>query len=290
MKKVIGTVAALAVIGLVAFGVYTYSAEAKSFKKSKSYNAENIETLEVYSDSWDVRFQESSSNKVTVSAKGKQKEDNPVTFKKDGAALVIKQKDQGNAGFLGGFTFGKKGTVYINLPKGDVNNIELTNKDGNIEMSGISTHHIVVKNNAGDGKIKGVSATTGKFVSEDGALSVEDSSVEKLNITSTSGDNYLKDVSSSMIKVTSKDGVVSIKDINEGKSLGVDTEAGDIEVSYKKAPTSLAVAAKSKSDITINLDRLKKSKNTKELKKGKIGEGTNKLNLSSEDGAINVAN
>ncbi|MFP7486343.1 DUF4097 family beta strand repeat-containing protein [Priestia filamentosa] len=290
MKKIITATVGLVVIGGLAFGAYTYNVEAKSFEKNESYNAENIETLKVYSDSWEVRFKKSNSNEVTVSAEGKQKKKEPVTFKRNGDELVIKQKDQKNSGFFGGFSFGSKGTIFINVPESGVDNIELTNKDGDIEMNKISTNNIVVKNNAGDGTIKGVSANSGKFSSQDGMLSVEDSSIEKLKVTSVSGDNYMKDVSSSEAKVTSEDGVVSIKDINEGKSLDVDTEAGDIEISYKKAPTSLAVSAKSNNtDINLKLDGLKKSKDTKKLKKGKIGQGDNELNISSGDGVITVA-
>ncbi|MCC9022776.1 DUF4097 family beta strand repeat-containing protein [Bacillus nakamurai] len=291
MKKFIAASIALVVIGGIAIAFSTYKVDAKSFKKNKSYNVENIETLKVYTDSWDVRFKESNSNEVTISAEGKQKDKAPVTFQKDGEDLVIRQKAQKSSGFFGGFTFGKQGgTIYINVPKSGMNNIEITNKDGNIQMSKISADNIVVENNYGDEKIKGVSANTGKFASRDGSLSLENSSFEELNITSTNGDNYMKGIDSSKIKVTSKDGAVSIRDITDGESLVVNTIAGDIGLSYKKAPTSLTVFAKSNSDVTLDLDGLKKSNDGVKLKKGEIGEGANKLSLSSVDGAINVTN
>ncbi|WP_326351240.1 DUF4097 family beta strand repeat-containing protein [Bacillus siamensis] len=69
------------------------------------------------------------------------------------------------------------------------------------------------------------------------------------------------------------DGTVSIKDITKGKSLSVNTKSGDIGVSYKKAPTSLAVFAQSNSDVTLDLDDGVK------LKKGEIGAGSNKVSL-----------
>ncbi|WP_254660241.1 DUF4097 family beta strand repeat-containing protein [Bacillus amyloliquefaciens] len=224
-----------------------------------------------------------------MSADGKQKDKAPVTFQENGEDLVVSQKEQKNGGFLDGFTFGKLGgTIYINVPDSDMNNIEITNKDGNIQLSEISAEHIVVDNHSGDEKINNVSAHTGKFSSKDGALSVENSSFEKLNITSASGDNEMKEIHSSNVKVTSKDGAVSIKDITEGKSLSVNTKSGDIGVSYKKAPTSLAVFAQSNSDVTFDLDGLNKSHDGVKLKKGEIGAGSNKVSLSSEDGSIKV--
>ncbi|SDC75588.1 DUF4097 and DUF4098 domain-containing protein YvlB [Terribacillus halophilus] len=289
MKKVVTTGVAFVVIGGLAFGAYSYNAEGKSFEKNKSYDINDIETLKVDSDSWEVRLNKSDSNELTIFAEGKQINDDPVTFKSDGEELVIRQNEQEQGDFFGGFTFGKKGTIHINVPEAGVNNIDLTSKDGNIEMSDISADTIAVENNAGDGKIKDVSASSGRFASKDGMLSVENSSIEKLHITSTSGDNYMEDVISSEAKVTSVDGVISIKDTKEGKSLDVNTAAGDIEVSYKKAPTSLSVTAKSESsDIALNLNGLKKNEDTENLKTGKIGQGINKLRLSSDDGLIKV--
>jgi DUF4097 and DUF4098 domain-containing protein YvlB len=289
MKKVISTAAAFVVIGGLAFGAYSYRAEGNNFEKNESYNTDNIESIKVDSDSWEVRFKKSESNKLTIFAEGNQKDDDPVTFKREGEAIVIKQSESKQGSFFGGFTFGKKGTIRINMPESGINNIELTTKDGDIEMSKIAVGNIVVKSNAGDGKVEGVSAKSGKFSSMDGMLSVEDSSIDKLDITSASGDNYMENVTSSKAKVTSVDGLISIKEVNEGKSLEVNTESGDIKVSYKKAPTSLSVTAESaSSDIDLDIKGLEESEDTENIKKGKVGQGTNKLSLTSDDGLIRV--
>ncbi|MCZ4247583.1 DUF4097 family beta strand repeat-containing protein [Bacillus amyloliquefaciens] len=289
MKKILAAcVALIVIIGIV---LSLYKTDAKSFKKNNSYNAENIDTLKVYTDSWDVKFKKSNSNKVTISAEGKQKDKAPVTFQKDGENVVISQKAQINSGFFEGFTFGNQGgTIYINVPESGMNNIEITNEDGNVQLSEVSADNIAVENNSGDEKINNVSAHTGRFASKDGSLKVENSSFEKLNITSESGDNVMKDINSLNVKVSSKDGAISIKDMTEGKSLAVNTISGDIGLSYKKAPSALEIAAKSNSDITFDLDGLKKSNDGEKLKKGKIGEGSNKVSLSSVDGSIKVTN
>ncbi|MGX4293192.1 DUF4097 family beta strand repeat-containing protein [Bacillus sp. JK62] len=289
MKKIIATIVLLIVIGGISLSFNLLN--TKNFKKNTSYNAENIDALKVYTDTWDVRFKKSTSNEVTVSAEGRQKEKAPVTFQENGRDLVVTQKEQKNGGFLDGFTFGKQGgTIYINVPESGMNNIEITNKDGNIQLSEISAENIVVDNKSGDEKINNVSAHTGKFASRDGSLSMENSSFEELNITSASGDTEMKEIDSSNVKITSKDGTVSIKDITEGKSLSVNTKSGDIGISYKKAPTSLEVLAESNSDITLDLDGLNKSHDGVKVKKGEIGAGSNKVSVSSEDGSIKVIN
>ncbi|MCM3105337.1 DUF4097 family beta strand repeat-containing protein [Bacillus velezensis] len=287
MKKIIASCAVLIVIGGIVLSLY--KTDTKNFKKNVSYNVEKIDTLKVYIDSWDVKFKKSNSNKATISAEGKKKDKAPVTFQENGRGLVVTQKEQKNGGFLDGFTFGKQGgTIYINVPESGMNNIEITNKDGTIHLSEISAENIVVENHSGEEKINNVSADNGKFASRDGSLSMENSSFEELNITSASGDTEMKEIDSSNVKITSKDGTVSIKDITEGKSLSVNTKSGDIGVSYKKVPTSLAVFAQSNSDVTFDLDGLNKSHDGVKLKKGEIGAGSNKVSLSSEDGSIKV--
>lgn len=289
MKKIVLTSAALVLI--CGFILKVNVAEAKSFEKNRSYNIESVATLKVHNESWDVSLKKSNSNQVIVSAKGKKKEKQLVTFKQDGKTLIIKQKDQKKSGFLGGFTFGKKGTISIAIPSSGINKIDLNNKYGDIQLSKISTNNLIVHNDSGDKKIKGVSASKAVFVSKDGMLSIENSTFGNLNISSTSGDNYIKNVNGSKVKITSKDGEVSIKDIKEGKALAVKSDSGDIGVSYKQAPTSLSVAAKSNSsDVKLKLNRLKKNTDTEKLQKGKIGQGSNKLNLLSDNGVINVTN
>ncbi|MFT3655414.1 hypothetical protein DALLNEIH_01838 [Bacillus sp. B01(2024)] len=125
MKKIIASCAVLIVIGGIVLSLY--KTDTKNFKKNVSYNVEKIDTLKVYTDSWDVKFKKSNSNEVTAAAEGRQKDKASVTFQKDGTNLVISQKEQKNSGFFKGFTFGKQGgTIYINVPDSGMNNIEIT--------------------------------------------------------------------------------------------------------------------------------------------------------------------
>ncbi|WP_237585665.1 hypothetical protein [Bacillus velezensis] len=87
MKKIIASCAVLIVIGGIVLSLY--KTDTKNFKKNVSYNVEKIDTLKVYTDSWNVKFKKSNSNKVTISAEGKQKDKSPVTFQGDGGDLVV---------------------------------------------------------------------------------------------------------------------------------------------------------------------------------------------------------
>ncbi|MCY1638296.1 MULTISPECIES: hypothetical protein [Bacillus] len=87
MKKIIASCAVLIVIGGIVLSLD--KTDTKNFKKNVSCNVEKIDTLKVYTDSWDVKFKKSNSNKATISADGKQKDKAPVTFQENGRDLVV---------------------------------------------------------------------------------------------------------------------------------------------------------------------------------------------------------
>ncbi|MGF9989479.1 DUF4097 family beta strand repeat-containing protein [Bacillus mycoides] len=288
MKKIILASTALIVIGGLAFGLKGVG--AKSFEIEKSFEVDRIEEVEINKGSWDIEFKNTNSKKITIVVEGKQKDKkkDPVTIKNDEKKIVVSQEDQ-KEGFFEGFSFGKKGTIYISIPEDGIDTITMNNKSGDIKMNDIKTKNLVISNDSGAEKIEGLSANKGKFISKNGEFSLKNSSLKELTIASTTGDNYITNVTSPKMKVTSKDGEVSIKDAKEGKALFVETKSGDITVSYKKAPTSLELTANSdSSDITVNLDDFKKRKNTENLKEGMIGDGSNKVELLSKKGVINV--
>ncbi|WJE61604.1 DUF4097 family beta strand repeat-containing protein [Bacillus mycoides] len=288
MKKIILASTAVIVIGGLTFCLKGVG--AKSFEKENSFEVDRIEEIEINKESWNIEIKNTKSKKITIAVEGKQedKKKDPVTIKNDEKKIVVNQKDQ-KGGFFEGFSFRKKGTIYISIPKDGIDTITMNNSSGDIKMNDVTTKNLVISNGSGARKIEGLSANKGKFISKDGEFSLKNSSLKELNIASTTGDNYITNVTSPKMKVTSKDGEVSIKDAKEGKSLFVETKSGDIAVSYKKAPTSLALTANSNSsDITVNLDKFKKRKNTGNLIEGKIGDETNKVELLSGKGVINV--
>ncbi len=261
----------------------------KSFEKENSLDADSIEEIEINNESWDIEFKNTKSKKITIEVKGKQKDKkrDPVTINNDGKKIKINQKDQ--KGILEGFSFGKKGTIYISIPKNEIDTITLNNSFGDIKMNDVATKNIVISNDSGAEKIEGLSADNGKFTSKDGELSLKDSSLQELTVASTTGDNYISNVTSPRIKVTSTDGEISIKNAKEEKSLFVETKSGDIAVSYKESPTSLMLTVNSlSSDTTVNLGSFKKKRDTEKSKEGTIGDAANKLEVLSKEGTIKI--
>ncbi|KXY30123.1 hypothetical protein AT269_25315 [Bacillus cereus] len=288
MKKIIVIAILLITIASMVFGFKTF--HRKDFKKENSFEINNIKEIEVDNENWDIEFKSTDANKIVISAQGKRvdKEIDPVEIEHEGNKVVIKQKQKATR-FFNGFTFRKKNSISIAIPKKEIDKIVLNNKSGDVKISDIAVKNIVTKSKSGDEMIVGLSAEKGEFISQSGELVLKDSSVQELNIKSTTGDNYITNVSNSNMNITSTSGEVLLKDMKEGKSLFVETKSGDIGVRYKGVPASLKLTAKGNSaDIMVNVNGLKKDKNTEKIKEGTIGDAKNKVEILSETGVIYI--
>ncbi|MGE6311397.1 MULTISPECIES: DUF4097 family beta strand repeat-containing protein [Bacillus cereus group] len=288
MKKIIVIAILFLTITSVVFGFKTF--QGKDFKKEKSFEINDIKEIEVDNENWDIEFKSTDSNKIVVSAQGQRvdKEIDPVKIENDENKIVIKQKQKVTK-FFNGFTFRKKNSISIAIPKKEIDKIVLNNKSGDVKISDIVVKSIVTKGKSGDEMIVGLLADKGEFTSESGDLMLKDSSLQEVNITSTTGDNYVKNIKNENMNITSASGEVLLKDMTEGKSLFVETKSGDIGVRYNGVPASLKLTAKSNSaDIMVNVNGLKKDKNTEKIKEGTIGDAKNKVKILSKTGAIYI--
>lgn len=288
VKRIIVIAILFITIASVVFGIKVF--QGKDFKKEKSFEINNIKEIEVDNENWNLEFKSTDANKIVISAQGEQadKEIDPVKIENDENKIVIKQKQKA-AKFFNGFTFRKKNSICIAIPKKEIDKIVVNNKSGDVKIRDLVVKSIMTKGKSGDGMIVGLSAEKGEFISQSGELVVKDSSVQELNIKSTTGDNYITNVSNSNMNITSTSGEVLLKDMTEGKSLFIETKSGDIGVRYKGVPTSLQLTAKSNlTDVIVDLKGLKKDKNTEKIKIGTIGDAKNEAKILSETGVIYI--
>ncbi|HDR4602042.1 TPA: DUF4097 family beta strand repeat protein [Bacillus cereus] len=288
VKKIIVIAILFITIASVVFGFKVF--QGKDFKREKSFEINNIKEIEVDNENWNIEFKSTDANKIVISAQGEQvdKEIDPVKIENDENKIVIKQKQKMDR-FFNGFTFRKKNSICIAIPKKEIDKIVVDNKSGDVKIRDIVVKNIVTKGKSGDGMIVGLSAEKGEFISQSGELVVKGSSVQELNIKSTTGDNYITNVSNSNMNIISTSGEVLLKGMTEGKSLFIETKSGDIGVRYKGVPASLKLMAKSNSaDVIVDLKGLKKDKNTEKIKVGTIGDAKNEAKILSETGVIYI--
>ncbi|MED0947729.1 DUF4097 family beta strand repeat-containing protein [Bacillus mobilis] len=288
VKKIIVIAILFLTIASAVFGFKVF--QGKDFKKEKSFEINDIKEIEVDNENWDIEFKSTDANKIVIFAQGQRADKNldPVEIEHEGNKVVIKQKQKMNR-FFNGFTFRKKNSISIAIPKKEIDKIVLNNKSGDVKINDIVVKSIVTKGKSGDEMIVGLSADKGEFTSESGDLMLKDSSLQEVNITSTTGDNYVKNIKNENMNITSTSGEVLLKDMTEGKSLAIETKSGDIGVRYKGVPTSLKLTAKSNSsDVMVNVNGLKKDKNTEKIKAGTIGDAKNEVKILSKTGAIYI--
>ncbi|MDA1613157.1 DUF4097 family beta strand repeat-containing protein [Bacillus sp. SI2] len=288
VKKIIVIAILFITIASVVFGFKVF--QGKDFKREKSFEINNIKEIEVDNENWNIEFKSTDANKIVISAQGEQvdKKIDPVKIENDENKIVIKQKQKMDR-FFNGFTFRKKNSICIAIPKKEIDKIVVDNKSGDVKIRDIVVKNIVTKGKSGDGMIVGLSAEKGEFISQSGELVVKGGSVQELNIKSTTGDNYITNVSNSNMNIISTSGEVLLKDMTEGKSLFIETKSGDIGVRYKGVPASLKLMAKSNlADVIVDLKGLKKDKNTEKIKVGTIGDAKNEAKILSETGVIYI--
>lgn len=285
MKK--GIIALLVIIPIALVVALKVSGQ-QDYTNQQSFDAKQIEVLEINNESWNVELVGTTSKKLSIAVDGKQqkKQNAPVDIKKDGNKISIHQFDTDD-GILKNINIGGKGTIQISIPTNTLRKIELNSNYGDIRINTIMAQEISILNNSGTIIIKGLSAERGKITSQDGELKITDSAFKELTIAAANGDSYITNVSSPQMNITSTSGEIVLNEMNEEKALFIESGSGDITLSYSKAPQSLELIAKSESsDITINLKDFKKVKG--DSTKWKIGEASNRVRAISKEGVISI--
>jgi len=67
----------------------------QSFKKQQTFDAQQIEALEINNETWNILLESTDSNDLTIAIDGKQqkKQNAPVEIKQDGKKINVLQHD-----------------------------------------------------------------------------------------------------------------------------------------------------------------------------------------------------
>ncbi|AJS58251.1 DUF4097 family beta strand repeat-containing protein [Paenibacillus sp. IHBB 10380] len=240
------------IVGLVGVLFMTSQFGSKKLEITEHISSEEVQSIEIMNDSWDIEVKESIDNQVYVDITGKQKDKKkaPVVVTHKDNQLIIQQHKQ-IGGAFSAFTFEKEGTITILIPKNTVEQVTLINNEGDLNIQTLATQKLTLQNQAGNVKFNQVEA--------------------------------------SVLNVFSKNGEIVIKRVDEKGEMNVETETGDIQVAYQNAPSSLKVAVENaKGDTTVNLANLSTTKNTDAEVHGTIGAGENSLHVKSYSGSIGI--
>ena len=250
---------------------------------------EKVKKIKIDNNSWDLLFKSSHDDEIHVETSGKDdKSEKPVDIGLEKGVLHVTQNDASDS-FIGGFTFGSRNKIIVYLPKYLSSPINVENKNGDITMENVSLSDLKLSNSSGNQKIINVKLDNASLTSESADTTIKDSSIKKLQAESKSGGLYFTNVSDNEIYASTGSGEIVFKDFTEHQASDINTDSGDISVSYKIKPASLKLSVTSKSkDVSVRLDDLKLEVDTEGKKEGAIGRRNNSLKISSDTGTINI--
>ncbi|MHA6532548.1 DUF4097 family beta strand repeat-containing protein [Paenibacillus sp. BAC0078] len=275
---------------LVGILVFVLQDGSQDFELTKDFPAQEIQSIEINNDSWDLVVKESTDNQVHVNIEGNQtdKKKTPVEVTRTSNNLVI-QQDKQIGGAFSAFSFHKQGTITVFIPKNTVEQVRMVNNEGDINIRALATRNLIIENKAGSMKLNQVEADSGDLNLIEGDLNVKDSSFDRIDVAARGNDLYFKNVTSPVMNLYSKSGEIVLNGVEEKGEMRVETKSGDIQVHYQTAPSSLKVAVENtKGDTKVHLANLRATENTDENVNGTIGAGENSLYVKSQSGSIGV--
>ncbi|WP_042201265.1 DUF4097 family beta strand repeat-containing protein [Paenibacillus camerounensis] len=286
-NKWIWIVMVLVLAGILVIGL---QGRSQDFVLTQQIPAQDIKSIELKGDSWNLVVEESKDNQVHVDIKGKQTDKNkaPVTVTSQSGRLVIQQGKQ-IGGAFSAFSFHKQGMITVFIPKSTVEQVSMINNEGDIKIRALVTHSVLIENKAGSMHLNQVEADSGDFNLTEGDLNVKDSSFERIDVAGRGNDLYFTNVISSVMSLYTQSGEIVLSGVEETGETRVETKSGDIQVHYLTVPASLKLAVENgKGDTTVRLDNLITTENTNKKVDGTIGLGENSLYVKSDSGSIGV--
>lgn len=279
-----------AVVCLVGVFVITTKVGSKNLEITEQIPAEEVQSIEITNDSWDVEVEESFDNKIHVNIEGKQKDKKKVPVEvihKDNSLIIQQHKQIG--GPLSNFTFEKEGTITIGIPNNTVEQVAFINNAGDLNVQSLAVQKLNVENQSGYIKLYQIEVESGVFNLNQGELKVNNSSFDIIDVAAKGNDIYFNNVTSSVFHVFSKKGEVVLKEVVPKSEISVETEAGDIQIAYSSAPSSLQVAVENtEGDTSVNLGNFSATNQSSKKVNGTIGAGEYSLRVKSYSGNIDI--
>lgn len=258
-------------------------------KAANNFSPDEVADISVTAQSYQLKVRESTDNQIHVKYTNSEK-NTKVSVVLSDAKLIVSQVDTSkNNTLLGGLSSGKTGEINIYIPESYGKVLNISNGNGELELSSLSLSKLEISNVSGYLTAKNIKADSGMFISDSGDIKLNECVINAIDISTTSAYISINDTESSNIKTYSDSGEISINSLVESCNTSVENSSGDITVSYKSAPTNLSFnIATNSNDISCRLQNADYSTNIPSNKKGSIGSGNYSLAISSDRGSISV--
>lgn len=258
--------------------------------EKKDYAANEVISLQLDVDTWNVDIMASSDEKIHVSFGGSvlKSEDKPESNLKDGV-LNIFQKDADDEKLQDQIALGKKGQITLYLPSEYTIPISISNGIGDIEVSSIAVTEFKLDNDAGYVTFLDFTAEQLEALSVSGDITVKNSEISDIEVATSSGYTQINSLLYNTAKLTTKSGEVNISKVSPNTDVTIQTGSGDINVIYQTTPDNLEFGITTGSkDISTSFAEASYTKETSGCRQGTIGNGQYKLKINSDNGTVVV--
>ena len=272
LKKLIMAVLLLA-IGL---GIFIFFKKPTETIAIGTYDA--VPTIEANLQMMTIDMSSSPDDKIHVLVEGKKGVEDQFFIDHDETKLLVKEKNEKQWNDF--ITIGSPPKIIMQIPKALENSVSISNRDGDSYMKDLDVKTIQVKSSTGRVILRDINALQSELQSTDGNVTVHNGVLEESSISTTSGNINIRESKGVTLAAQSVDGQIKMTEATEQSNVRLNSKTGDIQVTYKVAPSSLKVSTRGEI-IKVELPSFNQ-------KTGLIGEGANMLSIETKDGMIQV--
>jgi DUF4097 and DUF4098 domain-containing protein YvlB len=241
MKKLVMIAIVLLIVGIagtVVLGGSVLSIGPKvEIDEQKTFDANEINRIDVKTDIGDVNIMESESNKIEVHIYGEvsknQKDRYQIEIEQNGDTVIVTSKVKKKLFSLPFVSFnGGKRAIDIAIPKGMINQLEVDSDVGDINMEQVSVKELDISTDVGKIKADYLEVVKAAIETNVGDTDIKNAT-GKFDIESDTGKVklYMETITED-INIESNVGevVVHVGDSRDTVALDLDTSVGDIDV------------------------------------------------------------
>lgn len=311
MKTMINVALTVLLIGMIGV-VITFNAFGKEdYNEEKVIHNDQIENIQIETDSTDIIFIPTTGEKITLQLKGKLSKKIKNVYKleveerENELNVIVDRKNK--------FTFGNMVDsikLYVEVPQKLYETISLKTTSGDMKVEEIKGKEISLKANSGEINIQdgtaenslNIKATSGDITMTDiqgktlnikansGGIIAKNQAAIDSEFTTTSGDIELENITGN-IEVTSSSGSSKIENEEVSGDIVAHATSGDVMVTYSKKPASLEVDFRGSSgEGVIDMDGFMYEEKAEDVIIGKIGDGVNKIRVRTSSGDFYLGN
>ena len=229
--------------------------------------------IDVTLDSLKISIESSPDDQIHVQMYGSKLNKDSVKITEEANKLLITENE-----LLGNFQLRSTPTIILQLPKAQIKSLSLNTMDGDCTIQDLTLDTVEVKTVASFLQLNNISTSNANLLTQDGAVKMNKSTINNLSITTSAGEVTLRESRGSDFAIQTTDGQIKIIEVVEQPNLHITSEAGDIYIQYKLAPSSLQLITAGE-DIEITLPKYDKKTST-------IGDGVNMLSAETKYGFV----